>query len=167
MKNHPTIADFWLIHGNKSYCDLANKDVWSIIKETAIDKNVPTALLSYESSNTEIVTRLLSHITGIPVSNIQEGKIKQEEDNRISEAFKSLEHIPLYLTDAQSLPFSELKDTIQTMVHEHEVKIVIIDDMRFVKSFDLEALDNFAEELDILLICIYKNNGKYGKAEGF
>ena len=50
---------------------------------------------------------------------------------------------------------------------EHSVKIFIID-MRVVKSFDLEALDNFAEELDILLICIYKQtkkNGKYGKAK--
>lgn len=149
------IEDLWLIHGNQSYCDLSNKDVWSIIKEAAIDNHLSTALFSYELSNTEMITKLLSHITGIPISKIQEGRLKQAEVNSISEAVNALTHTSLYITDAQSLLFSELKDTIQTMVQEHGVKIFIID-MRVVKSFDLEALDNFAEELDILLICIYK-----------
>lgn len=159
------IEDLWLIHGNQSYCDLSNKDAWSIIKEAAIDNHVSTALFSYELSNTEMITKLLSHITGIPISTIQEERLKQAEFNSISEAVNALTHTPLYLTDAQSFLFSELKDTIQTMVQEHGVKIFIID-MRVVKSFDFEALDNFAEELDILLICIYKytkKNSKNGK----
>lgn len=161
------IENLWLIHGNQSYCNLSNKDVWSIIKEAAIDNHVSTALFSYELSNTEMIKELLSHITGIPISTIQEERLKQSEFNSISEAVNALTHTPLYLTDAQSFLFSELKDTIQTMVQEYGVKIFIID-MRVVKSFDFEALDNFAEELDILLICIYKNtkkNGKYGKAK--
>ena len=99
-------------------------------------------------------------MTGIPVSKTQNGRLTIDESHKVDESVKLLEHIPLYVNNARSLPMSELEAVIKKMVNEHGVKIVIIDDMRLVKGFNVSSLDNFATDLDIFLICIYKKHSK-------
>lgn len=95
-------------------------------------------------------------MTGIPVSKSQDGRLTTDEVCKTDKIIKSLERAPLYVNDVKSLHVSELEYTIQSMVKEHGIKIVLIDDIRMVKEFDLSALEDFAKNLDILLICIHK-----------
>ena len=118
----------------------------NLVRNIAINQNIPTALFSLEMSNYQVMIRLISMESGISVKKIRKGTISDEELNDIVHAIGRISASPLYISDDTSN--STLGDLIENLNQECQnnmVKLVIIDHIGLIKQNENTAINRTNE----------------------
>lgn len=145
--------------------------VLSMAKHIAIDREIPTAIFSLEMSNVQLVNRLLMNVCEIEGDKIKTGKMSKEDARRLNTKVNIMKGKPLYMDETPSLSIFELRSKARKLVHEHGVRIIIIDYLQLMNaqgssfgsreqevSIISRGLKGLAKELEIPIIALSQLN---------
>lgn len=143
----------------------------SMVKNMAVDYKVPVALFSLEMSNVELVNRLISNVCQIPNDKIRSGQLAEYEWAQLDMKITELQGAPIYVDDTPSLSIFELRTKARRMVHDHDVKVIMIDYLQLMNASGTRfgsrqeevstisrSLKGLAKELNIPIIALSQVN---------
>lgn len=133
----------------------------------ARNAKVPVGFFSLEMSYRQLVTRLFSSESDIPMWLIRNAKLADDQMKTLYEkGIQPLSKEKIFLDDTASLKISDLKSKARRMVKKDGVKIIMIDYLQLItvgQRFDRKDLEighissqlkGLAKELQIPVICL-------------
>lgn len=136
----------------------------------SMDKHKPkgVAIFSLEMSNTQLVKRMLSTVTEVPLEKINRGRLSDLEFTQIQQRMEALARAPIFIDDQAGLNIFELRAKCRRLKTKHDIELIIIDYLQLMHgptdnkggnreqeiskiSRELKAL---AKELDVAVIAL-------------
>lgn len=152
----------------------------SIIKNTAIDRDIPVGFISMEMSNVQVGNRLMSNICSIDGSKFMNGQLDPSEWARYDEKQILVRNKPLFVDDTPNMSIFDLKTKARRMVREHGIKLLIVDYLQLMVATGIRygnrqeevatisrALKGLAKELNIPVVALSQLNRGVESREGF
>ena len=134
----------------------------SIAKNVAVDKKIPCAFFSMETTCVKLTNQLIANICNIDGDKIINGQINHDEWEKLDKHISSLTGSPLYIDDKPSLTIDELKDSVRKLSSEHGVRLFIIDSLQLIDCYKhycsdelfvcMNSLRKLADELKVTMI---------------
>lgn len=145
--------------------------VLSMARKMAIDYNVPVAMFSLEMANVELVKRLLTAETEIPMEKIKNGKLTPSEWEHFHKNTIKLSNAPIYIDDTPGLSVFDLRSKCRLLKKKHDIGVVIIDYLQLMTAAAMRpgnrqeevsmisrSLKGLAKELNIPIIALSQLN---------
>ena len=137
----------------------------NIAQFAAVAKQIPVGYFALEMSQEEMVDRMLIAQADIDAWKFKIGKFREEDFNRLSEAFGVLAEAPFYIDDTPALSVLEMRTKARRLKAEHNVQLLIVDYLQLARSRNLEnrvqevseisqGLKNLARELKIPVMAL-------------
>ena len=106
----------------------------SLAANIAIKNGVKMAVFSLEMPATQVVDRIISQMTGIPVGSIRNGRINGEDQwNLYYDAVGKIAASELMIDDSPTLSIPELRQKVRRLV-EQGVKVIGVDQLSFISA---------------------------------
>lgn len=99
----------------------------SIVLHLALNEKVPLAIFSLETSKKQLALRMLSMFSGVPLQNMRQGFLSNEDWEKILRAASELSSKDIYIDDSPSLSTTELRIRSRKLKQEKGVKIIFVD----------------------------------------
>lgn len=100
----------------------------NIAFNAAIKDKARVAVFSLEMSANQLNQRLISAVSGVPLSKIISGQIETSDEwLKISDAIALAASLELYIDDTPSISLTELRSKCRRMELEHGLDLVVID----------------------------------------
>ena len=101
-----------------------------------IEKGDGVIFFSLEMPETQLMIRLLSIKTGIPLQNVRKGELDTNQANKIEQAFKDFENKKLFVDDNGNVNINQLRARARKIVQneENNVKLIIIDYLQLMSG---------------------------------
>ncbi|MFY7901136.1 MAG: replicative DNA helicase [Chitinophagaceae bacterium] len=109
----------------------------NLARNAALNPTKPTAVgfFSLEMSAAQLVQRILSAESEIPLEKISRGKMEDYEYQQLhSRGIKRLETAPIYIDDTAALNIFEFRAKARRLVNKHNVGIIIIDYLQLMSG---------------------------------
>lgn len=132
-----------------------------------VDQRLGTFVLSLEMGETPSSARLAQSITGMDGGKIREGRLTQQDLQRIVRKWKQDQDIPLYFNFTSTLKASQLRALIVEAIRRHNIGVVIIDHFKYFDMDDRHSnpvvedeekarflKEAIAKDLNIAVICL-------------
>ncbi len=103
-------------------------------RAAAIRNRLTTAYFSLEMSQTEIVMRLLSAESQVALNHIRNGKMTDEDWQRVVAKTTQVSEAPLFIDDSPNLTMMEIRAKARRLRQRHDLRLVIIDYMQLMTS---------------------------------
>jgi len=129
---HP--SDFALIAARPSMGKTAL--ALNIVHYMAVRKRIPVAIFSLEMSRDQLVQRLLSTETHIPLQKLRTGDVDERDWQGINEAMKPLGEAPIYIDDTPGVNALEIRSKARRMKAEHDIQAIFIDYLQLMSGRD-------------------------------
>ena len=142
----------------------------------AVEKAKTAALIfSYEMSVNQLLTRLVSLESEIPIRWIQNGQLAQEDLLRIQQTASNIMEKSIYIDECKQTSLNYLLSKTRQYVHSCGVKLVFVDYLQLVTasagskgtreqevSKVARSLKNLAKELNITIVALSQLNRGVG-----
>ncbi|QES88631.1 replicative DNA helicase [Rhizosphaericola mali] len=109
----------------------------NLIRNAALNprKPTPVAFFSLEMSAAQLVQRILSAESEIPLEKIARGKLEDYEYKQLNlKGVKRLEAAPIYIDDTAALNIFEFRAKARRLVNKHGVSMIIIDYLQLMSG---------------------------------
>jgi replicative DNA helicase len=132
----------------------------------AMERKVPTGIISLESSKEEITGRAFASVGHIDGDKLLKGILAPADFQRIMETGGRLENAPLFLYDVPNIEIAEVKSIARRMVSLNKVQLIFIDYLQIIGYPDRRIpraeqvadistqLKNLARELKIPIVAL-------------
>ncbi len=136
----------------------------------SVNDRSPVAFFSLEMGAEQLFNRLIGAFAEIDLSMLRSGTIKAEDYNRLTQAAGLLAEAPMYIDETPSLSIGDLRNKARRLVHQHGVKMVIVDYLQLMSAPDRfeskavevgeisKGLKSIARELSIPVIALSQLN---------
>lgn len=124
--------------------------VLSMTKNMAIDFNVPVALFSLEMSSVQLITRMISSVTGISSGKLRKGNLERHEWELLNVKVKDLSRAPIYIDDTPSLSIFDLRAKARRLASQHGIKIIVIDYLQLMTAGSQKGSGNREQEISTI-----------------
>lgn len=122
--------------------------MFSLAREAAVDKNIPTAIFSLEMETQTCLNRMIGAILSIEPHDIKTGKVELNEED-IPESFNSA---PLFIDDTPSLSVEQFRREATKFVEKKGVRMIFIDYLWLMTTNeDSKDFSNREEEIQVIL----------------
>ena len=111
------------------------------------EKRRGVAFFSLEMSADQLATRILSSTAGISSQRMHTGKIDAGEFNRIVEASRSLQKIPLYIDDTPGLTINAIRSRARRLRRTKGLGLIVIDYIQLITGTSKRGEINRVQEL--------------------
>ena len=131
----------------------------------AIGKRIPVGFFSLEMSAKQIMQRIISMQSMIPLQKIRMGSFSNEAEwQELDNAIAVMDGTPLYIDETAALTMTELRSKARKMKIEHDIQVIFVDYLGYIAGSGNEDnrqlevaqisrdLKNLAKELDIPVI---------------
>jgi replicative DNA helicase len=105
-----------------------------IVRSAAFRNRLTTAVFTLEMSNAEIVMKLLSAESKVPLSNLRNGFMSDEDWIKLGRAVGDLSEAPLWIDDGAGLNLMQIRSKARRLKQQHDLKLVVIDYMQLLSS---------------------------------
>jgi replicative DNA helicase len=105
-----------------------------LARAASIKHGLTSAIFSLEMSQIEIVMRLLSAEASIPLNHIRNGKMNDDDWQRMAKKMGEVAEAPLFIDDSPNLTMMEIRAKARRLRQRHELKIIIIDYLQLLTS---------------------------------
>jgi replicative DNA helicase len=102
----------------------------------AIELQTPTGIISAESSNKEIMTRVVASEGHIMGGHMAMGVMSGSDIQSLLAVGEKINPAPLYLYDAPNIRFGELKSVARQMVTLYKIKVLFVDYIQIIQWED-------------------------------
>ena len=130
-------------------------------------KGIPVVFFSLEMSEKQIISRMLSIISGIDITKIKNFHLSAHEIIYLKECSEVLSKLPITIDDRAGLSPLEIKIKCNKLKRENGVKMVVVDYLQLLKiknekvinreqeiSKISQSLKNMAKDLDVPVIAL-------------
>ena len=156
-------ADFIVLAGRPSMGKTAF--ALNLMRNAAIDHNIPVGFFSLEMSAEALVLRLLCTESRVNQMSVRTGKLSAEDMKRLSKYVGVLDQAPIYIDDSPGLNVLQLRSKARRLVADKDVKMFIVDYMQLMEGTSEEsrqqeitkisrALKGLAKELDVPVVAL-------------
>lgn len=141
----------------------------SILLNTALYRNIPTAFFSIEMAAHQIAIRLVSADARINQQNIRNNKMNMSEHAKMVKSFGDLADAPIIIDDTAMLTINELRAKCRRLKAQNDIKLIIVDYLQIMHATGAESrereisiisanLKQIAKELEIPVIALAQLN---------
>lgn len=106
------------------------------------------AVFSLEMSRHQLIQRLLSMASGIPLGKIISGDI--DDWNQLLTGIELLDKLPIYIDDTSSISIQELRSKCRRMKLEHGLDFIVIDYLQLMTVDDIRRNENRQQEISTI-----------------
>jgi len=156
-------ADFIVLAGRPSMGKTAF--ALNLMRNAAIDLNMPVGFFSLEMSAEALVLRLLCTESRVNQMGVRTGKLSADDMKRLSKYVGVLDQAPIYIDDTPGLNVLQLRSKARRLVADKDVKMFIVDYMQLMEGTSEEsrqqeitkisrALKGLAKELDVPVVAL-------------
>ena len=182
-KNKDGLKGKYKIIGQVSIGFIVGLTLWlspdAVVRENVSEPQQNQEIVSLEMSNQQLVNRLISNACEIDSKKILNGQLQPDEWDRLDKRINNLLGAPLYVDDTPGLSVFELRTKARRLVHEHGVKIIMIDYLQLMNANGMRfssrqeevstisrSLKGLAKELDIPILALSQLNRGVENREG-
>ncbi|MEC7895702.1 MAG: replicative DNA helicase [Bacteroidota bacterium] len=108
--------------------------VLSMIRNAAIDHDMPMALFSLEMSSLQIVNRLISAEAELDSDKIKKGNLKDYEWQQLLHKTDRLNNAKIFIDDSPALSILELRAKSRRLKSQHGIKCIIVDYLQLMSG---------------------------------
>jgi len=108
--------------------------ILSMLRNMAVDHNIPIAMFSLEMSNIQLVNRLIISETEIDHDKIKNGRLTPDEWVALETRTKSLTQAPIYLDDTPALSIFEFRAKCRRLKTKYDIKCVFVDYLQLMNA---------------------------------
>ncbi len=91
------------------------------------------AIFSMEMPSEQLITRMLSSIGGVPLTNLRSGRISDDDWVRITSATSQLSEAKIFIDETPALTPTELRARARRIKREHGLGLVIVDYLQLMQ----------------------------------
>ena len=91
------------------------------------------AIFSMEMPSEQVITRMLSSIGGVPLTNLRSGRISDEDWVRITSATTQLSEAKIFVDETPALTPTELRARARRVKREHGLHLVVVDYLQLMQ----------------------------------
>ncbi|MCS7064092.1 MAG: replicative DNA helicase [Methylacidiphilales bacterium] len=138
----------------------------------------PVGIFSLEMTNSQLMLRILSATSGVPLRRIREGNLSPQDLVALQKTADEIKQWPLYLDDSPRLTINQLRGKARRMKEQFKIELLIIDYLQLLYSESPQARENrtveisevsrgikaLAKELDIPIIVLAQLNRRSEEA---
>jgi len=145
--------------------------ITSMVKNMAVDENIPIGIFSLELTNTQIVNRFIVNVCEIPGERIKNGMLASYEWEQLDFKIKELSDSPIYIDDSHTMLIQTLCEKAREMVNSNGIQAIFIDYIQLLSVVDKysdsrynemnyisRSLKALAKELNIPIFAISQMN---------
>ncbi|MGI8435044.1 MAG: replicative DNA helicase [Nocardioidaceae bacterium] len=141
-----------------------------ISRSASIKHHLTSVIFSLEMSRTEITMRLLSAEARIPLHHMRNGKMSDEDWNKLVRKMSEVSEAPLFIDDSPNMTMMEIRAKARRLKQRHDLRLIVIDYLQLmtsgkkVESRQLEVsefsrqIKLLAKELDVPVVAISQLN---------
>lgn len=100
-----------------------------------ISQSVPVFFYSLDHPDSILMNRFISTLTEIPIRNIHQKDLSEEELHKISLVKKEMEKYKLFINDSPSSSINTVKEICLNQIKENKVKVIIVDYLQLMSSY--------------------------------
>lgn len=121
----------------------------NIAVNCALDKTYggAVAFISLEMPHNQIVMRIMSGLSNVPLSQLMNGHISRKDFNECMETLKSFYNLPIYIHDTSAMSIGEIKTVLRQMKRKWGIKLAIIDYLQLVHGGGNSGFENRVAEV--------------------
>jgi replicative DNA helicase len=105
----------------------------SVALNIAFEEKLPLAIFSLEMSKEQLMMRMFSMLSGVPLQNIRQGYVNDEDWEKIVRAALEISSRDIYIDDSSSLSTTELRIRSRKLKQEKGVGIIFVDYLQLLK----------------------------------
>ena len=107
----------------------------NILRNAAVDHNMPVAIFSLEMSALELVKRLMTTESGLSADKIKGGeKLEAADWDQLQYSLKSLAKAPIYIDDTPGISVMEFRSKAKRLVKTKGVRFIIVDYLQLMSG---------------------------------
>ncbi|MDR1393631.1 MAG: replicative DNA helicase [Bifidobacteriaceae bacterium] len=103
-------------------------------RSAAIKHHMASVVFSLEMSNEEITHRLLSAESGVFLSQLRSGRIRQEDWPRVCAQVAPIKNSPLFIDDSPNMTLMEIRAKSRRLKQRYDLRLVVIDYLQLMTS---------------------------------
>jgi replicative DNA helicase len=103
-------------------------------RSAAVKHGKPTVFFSLEMSKLEIMMRLFSAESRIPLRNMRSGHMTDEDWTRMARRSGELAEAPLFIDDSPNLTMMEIRAKARRLKQRHGLQLIVIDYLQLMTS---------------------------------
>lgn len=115
-----------------------------IMRNVAVNHNVPVGIFSLEMSKDQLVDRLLSSQSDVNLWKIRTGHLNEEDFEAIGEAMGKLSEAPIFIDDTAGCNIMEVRTKARRLQMEHGVGMIVVDYLQLMEG---RSTDNRVQEV--------------------
>nr|AAZ23095.1 possible DNA helicase [Streptomyces fradiae] len=101
-----------------------------ILRSTALQQGLPSALFSLEMRSLDLTMRVMSAEARIPLHHMRSGAMTDDDWTRLSRRMPDISAAPLFLQDDDYSSFSDLRAHARRLHARHGVRLIAVDDLQ-------------------------------------
>jgi replicative DNA helicase len=141
-----------------------------IARAASIKHRMASVIFSLEMSRTEITMRLLSAEAKIPLHHMRNGKMSDDDWQKLVRKMGEVSEAPLFVDDSPNMTMMEIRAKARRLRQRHDLRLIIVDYLqlmtsgRKVESRQLEVsefsrqMKLLAKELEVPVVAISQLN---------
>lgn len=137
----------------------------TIAYNATLQHGVPVGIFSLEMSREQLVQRFLAMDTGIDSQRLRQGRLNDQEFQRVSESMGMLAEAPIYIDDTPGISIAEMRSKARRLHSEETVELLIVDYLQLMQGQRSEnrvqeissisrSLKGLARELDVPVLAL-------------
>lgn len=141
-----------------------------IVRHVAIKEKIPVGVFSLEMSKEQVVDRLISSESGVPLWKLRSGKLSNNPEHNdfllIRDAMDRLSSSPIFIDDAASPTIMQMRAMARRLQARHGLGLLVVDYLQLIDARDYSenlvqqitmisrGLKSLARELDIPVLTL-------------
>ena len=102
----------------------------------ACRRGVPTALFSHEMTSIELMQRMLSCESGVPLTNIRLGKLNEDQWGAVARATDRINQWPLVIDDEARMTIADYRARLRKLTRRRKAGLIVSDYVQLVRPLD-------------------------------
>jgi replicative DNA helicase len=150
----------------------------NIAHKAALRAGAKVLIFSLEMSKEQLVNRFISLESHVEITRLRDGKLNNDEWERINEAMDVLQNTAIFIDDTPGIPVMEIRNKARRMKSEHGLDLIIVDYLQLMSesgrtenrnqeiSVISRMLKQLAREMDCPVIVLSQLSREVEKRKG-
>jgi replicative DNA helicase len=104
------------------------------VRAAAIKNNLAAAIFSLEMSKSEIVLRLLSAESRVPLNVLRSGRLSDDDWTKLARRMGEIAEAPLFVDDTPNMNLMEIRAKARRLKQRHDLKLIVVDYLQLMTS---------------------------------